>query len=326
MAELACRHESWPLAGTFTISRGSRIAAEVLVVELQQDGLRGRGECVPYARYGETLEAVAAQIESQRAALAAGLDREALQAALPACAARNALDCALWDLEAKQKGCRVWELAGLPAPGPVTSAFTLSLDSVEAMRASARAAAARPLLKLKLAGPEDYDRVVAVREGAPESRIVVDANEGWDLDFYAAIAPRLTALGVEMIEQPLPAGADEGLAGVPHPVRLCADEACHDTATLECLVGRYEMVNIKLDKAGGLTEALRLKAAAQALGFEVMVGCMMATSLAMAPALLVAQEIALVDLDGPLWMAEDRAEGLVFEGSLVHPPSPALWG
>ncbi len=324
--QLEVRRESWPIAGKFTISRGSKTTAEVVVVEVSGEGQRGRGECVPYARYGESVEGVIEQIESQRAALAAGADRAALQAALPPGAARNALDCALWDLEAKTSGKRVWELAGLADPVLIKTVYTLSLDTVENMAAAAERNADRPLLKLKLAGPEDLDRVRAVRKAAPGARIVVDANEGWSLEQYVAFAPELAEIGVAMIEQPLPAGEDAGLAEVERPVPVCADESCHDTASLADLAGRYDMINIKLDKTGGLTEALRLKQAAEAAGMEIMVGCMIATSLSMAPAVLVAQDVAIVDVDGPLLLAEDRPDGLFFDGSLVSPPQPALWG
>ncbi len=296
------------------------------MVELEAEGCRGRGEGVPYGRYGESLEGVIAAIEALREDLAAGLDRAALQGRLPAGAARNALDCAFWDLDAKQTGKRVWDLAGLPAPEPVTTAYTLSLDSVENMRAAAKANAERPLLKLKLAGPEDLARVEAVREGAPTAGLVVDANEGWTPAFYDEIAPRLQALGVAMIEQPLHADHDQALARMERPVPVCADEACHDRASLPGLEGRYDMINIKLDKTGGLTEALKLKAEAEAAGYRIMVGCMLGTSLAMAPAMLVGQGAEVVDLDGPLLLAEDRSDGLLYEGSLLHPPAPALWG
>ena len=326
MLELKVACETWPLRGAFTISRGSKTTAEVVVAELNDGVFSGRGECVPYARYGESVEGAVAVLEGIGEAVAAGLDRLGLQSALPAGAARNALDCAFWDLEAKRQGTRVWQLLDLPEPQPVTSVYTLSLEDADRMRAAAAANAARPVLKLKLAGPEDLDRVRAVREGAPEARLVVDANEGWTADFYSKIAPQLVALGVEMIEQPLHADADRELAEIERPVRVCADEACHDTASLTRLTGLYDMVNIKLDKTGGLTEALRLKAAAEAAGFEIMVGCMIATSLSMAPALLVAQGVAVVDLDGPLLLAQDRPEGLRFDGSVVYPPSAALWG
>jgi L-alanine-DL-glutamate epimerase-like enolase superfamily enzyme len=326
MTVLTLRRESWPIRGTFTISRGSKATADVVVVELSRNGEVGRGEAVPYARYGESMQSVVEQIEGLHGPLAEGLDRDGLQALLPAGAARNAVDLAFWDLECRLSGRRHWELAGLPAPAPVTTAYTLSLDTAGNMGRKAAENAFRPLLKLKLAGPEDLDRVAAVRANAPVTRIIVDANEGWDVSQYSALAPELARLGVEMIEQPLPAGDDAALAGVERPVPVCADESCHDTATLPDLEGRYDMVNIKLDKTGGLTEALRLKAAAEAAGYGIMVGSMLATSLAMAPGVLLAQGAGVVDLDGPLLLAADREPGLRFEDSLVYPPEAALWG
>ncbi len=326
MTDLKVTSESWPIRGTFTISRGSKTTAEVVVVELRQGDHSGRGESLPYPHYGESVQGVVDLIESLRVPLAEGLDRQSLQTLLPAGAARNAVDLAFWDLECKRAGKRHWELAGLPAPGPVTTAYTLSLDSVENMAKMAAENAQRPMLKLKLAGPEDLDRVAAVRRNAPEARIIVDANEGWSAAQYTALAPELIGLGVEMVEQPLPAGADADLAGIERPVAVCADESCHDLATLAALKGRYDIVNIKLDKTGGLTEALKLKAAAEAEGYGIMVGCMLATSLAMAPAVLLAQGTLVADLDGPLLLAEDREPGLKIENSLVYPPEAALWG
>jgi len=326
MTVLTARSESFPIRGTFTISRGSKTAAEVVTQNGSLGPVVGRGEAVPYARYGESMQSVLAQIESLHGAMAEGLDRQGLQALLPAGAARNAVDLAFWDLECKLSGKRHWELAGLPEPGPVTTVYTLSLDSVENMGANAAANADRPILKLKLAGPDDLDRVAAVHRNAPKARIVVDANEGWTVEQYTALAPKLKALGVEMIEQPLPAGDDAALAAIERQVPVCADESCHDTATLAGLEGRYDMINIKLDKTGGLTEALKLKAAAEAAGFGVMVGCMVATSLAMAPGVLLGQGAAVVDLDGPLLLAKDRDPALKIENSLVHPPAAALWG
>ncbi|MCB1396045.1 MAG: dipeptide epimerase [Rhodobacter sp.] len=314
--------ESFRLAEVFTISRGSRTEAKVLTVRVERDGLVGWGECVPYARYGETLESVAAQI----AGLPGGIDRVDLQAALPAGAARNAVDCALWDLEAKRAGKRVWELAGLTAPGPMLTCFTLSLDTPEKMRASAAKNAHRPLLKIKLGTPDDMARLEAVRAGAPEARIVVDANEGWSAEVYSELAPHLLRLGVQMVEQPLPAGQDDLLAEIARPLPVCADESCHDRASLPGLKGKYDMVNIKLDKTGGLTEALALRDAARAEGYRVMVGCMVGTSLAMAPAVLVAQGVEVVDLDGPLLLAEDRDPPLAYDAAGVHPSAPELWG
>jgi L-alanine-DL-glutamate epimerase-like enolase superfamily enzyme len=327
MRHLTVRAERWKLARPFAISRGTKTEAEVVVVEIADGAARGCGESVPYPRYGESVEGTIAQIEGVAGRIAEGLDREALLAAMPAGAARNAVDAALWELEAKQAGRSVWEIAGLPAPPhPVTTAFTISLDTPEAMGEAARHEAHRPLLKLKVTGEGDLDRVRAVRAGAPDARIIVDANEGWTADHLADYGPALAALGVVLIEQPLPAGKDEALRGIPHPVPLCADESCHVAADLDALVGKYEFVNVKLDKTGGLTEALRLVAAARARGLRVMVGCMVGTSLAMAPALLPAQDAEIVDLDGPLLLAADRQPGLRFDGSLVHPPQPGLWG
>jgi L-alanine-DL-glutamate epimerase-like enolase superfamily enzyme len=314
--------ERFALAEVFTIARGSRTHADVLRVEVVRDGITGQGECVPYARYGETMGSVRAQVEG----LAEGVSRAALQEALPAGAARNAVDSALWDWEAKRAGCRVWDLLGLPAPAPVVTAFTLSLDSPEKMEAAARRHAHRPLLKIKLGTPDDMPRLEAVRRGAPETRIIIDANEGWSAEVYADLAPHLLRLGVAMVEQPLPAGADDMLAEIARPLPVCADESCHDRASLPGLRGKYDMVNIKLDKTGGLTEALALRDAARAEGYAVMVGCMVGTSLAMAPAVLVAQGAQIVDLDGPLLLAEDRDPPLHYDASGVHPPLPALWG
>lgn len=314
--------ERFPLAQTFTISRGSKSEARVLTVRIDRDGLTGRGECVPYARYGETLETVAAQIAS----VTEGVTRDALQTLLPAGAARNAVDCALWDLTAKANGRRAWDLAGLPPPRPLTTAYTLSLDTPDAMRAAAAAQAARPILKIKLGTPDDIPRLEAVRAGAPEARIIVDANEGWTPALYADLCPHLLRLGVALVEQPLPAGQDGALADMARPVPVCADESCHDRASLAGLMGKYDMVNIKLDKTGGLTEALALRDAARAAGFGVMVGCMVGTSLAVAPALVIAQGADMVDLDGPLLLAQDRARPLRYVGSEVFPPDAGLWG
>ena len=323
---LTVLRESWPLAGVFTIARGSRTEARVLVAEIREGDAVGRGECVPYTRYGESLDSVTAQIEEARQEIEKGAGREWLQSAMLPGAARNAVDCALWDLEAKQTGRPVWELAGLPEPGPVTTAFTISLDTAEKMAEAARAESRRPLLKLKLTGEGDLERLRAIRAAAPDSRLIVDANEAWSAEDLAELPDRLARLGVEMIEQPLPAGSDDALFGAASPIPICADEACHDSASLPHLAGKYAMVNIKLDKTGGLTEALKLRAEAEKAGFSIMVGCMVGTSLAMAPAVLVAQGAAVVDLDGPLWMREDRDPGLVFSGSEIMPPEADLWG
>jgi len=319
---LTINQDVFPLAQVFTISRGSRTEAKVLSVKISRGGVEGWGECVPYARYNETAASVSAQIES----LPEAFDRQGLYELLPAGAARNAVDCALWDLEAKQSGQRVWQLAGLPAPGPEITAYTLSLDSPENMRAQAAEHAHRPLLKIKLGTPDDMPRLEAVRAGAPRADIIVDANEGWSAEVYADLAPHLLRLGVKLVEQPLPAADDDALLGLQRPVPVCADESAHDRASLKHLAGKYDVVNIKLDKTGGLTEALALKREALAQGFEVMVGCMVGSSLAMAPATLVAQGALITDLDGPLLLAEDRAHPLQFDAAGVHPPTAALWG
>ncbi len=310
------------LAQVFTISRGSRTEAKVLTVTVSHDGAVGRGECVPYARYDETLASVTEEIK----ALPSDLSRERLYDLLPPGAARNAVDCALWDLACKQSGRRVWELAGLPEPGPEITAYTLSLDTPEEMQKQAAENAFRPLLKIKLGTPDDMPRLEAVRAGAPRSTIIVDANEGWSAEVYADLAPHLVRLGVALVEQPLPAADDDALIGMDRPVPVCADESCHDRASLPHLKGKYDVVNIKLDKTGGLTEALELRSAALAEGFKIMVGCMVGSSLAMAPATLVAQGAMVTDLDGPLLLAEDREEPLLFDEAGVHPPKPELWG
>jgi len=326
MRRVCVIQESWSIAGRFTISRGSKTASDVILVEIEEGGVKGRGECVPYAHYGETMASAAAAIEGILPALESGLERDELQSRLPAGAARNAVDCALWDLAAKRSGRPVWALAGLKRPGTIVTAYTLSLDTAENMAAAARKQADRPLLKLKLAGPEDLDRVEAVHANAPKARLIVDANEGWTAEIYARLAPRLKQIGVELVEQPLPAGKDEALAGMTRPVAVCADESCHDRASLAAVAGRYDAVNIKLDKTGGLTEALALKREAEAAGYKIMVGCMLATSLSMAPALLLAEGAAFVDLDGPLLLSRDRQPGLVYDGSRIAPAEPALWG
>ena len=320
--KLSVTADTFPLAEVFTISRGSRTEAHVLTVTVTERGLTGRGECVPYARYGETLESVRAEIEG----LSLPIDRLGLQEALPAGAARNAVDCALWDLEAKRAGKRVWELAGLAAPGPEITAYTLSLAEPAVMEEKARKHAHRPLLKIKLGTPDDMPRLEAVRRGAPDAKIIVDANEGWTAEVYADLAPHLVRLGVALVEQPLPAGEDEALVGMDRPVPVCADESCHDRASLPGLKGKYDVVNIKLDKTGGLTEAIALREAARRDGYSVMVGCMVGSSLAMAPALLVAQGALVTDLDGPLLLAQDRDHALTFDAKGVHPSDPALWG
>ena len=324
--ELSVRIERWPIAGAFAISRGSKTEAVVVVAELSDGTHRGRGESVPYARYGETPDGIVAAIEGLRPALQQGLDCAALQGAMTAGAARNALDCAYWDVNAKQTGRRAYELAGIRAPAPLTTAYTISLSSAAEMAAAAERAAWRPLLKVKLGGGEDRARIAAVRRAAPRAEIIVDANEGWDADNFEQNLAACADAGVTLIEQPLPEGRDDALARIQRPIPVCADESVHDRASLDALTGKYDAVNIKLDKAGGLTEALALAAEAERRGFTIMVGCMVATSLAMAPAMLVAERARLVDLDGPLLLAKDRADGLRYEGSLIYPPEPALWG
>ncbi len=326
MRSLVVERESWPIDGSFTISRGTKTSAHVVTAHITDNGFTGRGECVPYARYGETLDSVVEQIELQRAFIENDADKEHLQSLLPAGAARNALDCALWDLAAKQAGKRVWELADIAAPASTVTAYTLSLDTPDNMHAAAIRHSGRPLLKLKLAGAGDIERVTAVREGAPDSRIIVDANEGWTIKDYDVMVPKLLQLGVSLIEQPLPVSDDAALASVDRPIKLCADESCHDTATLDGLRGRYDVVNIKLDKTGGLTEALALQKAALELDFEIMVGCMVATSLAMAPATLLTTNAIIVDLDGPLLLGKDRPHALDFKHYSVAPPVSRLWG
>lgn len=314
--------DSFALARTFTISRGSKTEARVLTVRVTRGGVTGWGECEPYSRYGESLDSVTATL----LALPEGISRTALQQALPPGAARNALDCALWDLEAKTAGLRAWQIAGLPAPRPVPVAFTLSLDTPADMARQAAANAHRPLLKIKLGTPDDMPRLEAVRAGAPRSRLIVDANEGWTPEVYTDLAPHLLRLGVAMVEQPLPAGADAMLAEIARPLPVCADESCHGADSLAALKGKYDLVNLKLDKTGGLTEALRARTEAQRLGFGLMVGCMVGSSLAMAPAVLLAQGAHYCDLDGPLLLSQDRDTPLHYDASGVHPPEKALWG
>ena len=319
--------EAWPLAGAFRISRGTRKVSDVLMVEVNDGNYVGRGECFPYARYGEDIDSVQKQLNSVRSEIEHGLDRQALLNVLAPGAARNAVDCALWDLEAKRAGVRVWDLADLPAPEPVTTVYTLGVDEPAIMGERARENSDRPRLKLKMTGDgADLERVRNIHKNAPNARLVVDANEGWSIEQYLEYAPQFKELGVEMIEQPLPSTDDEQLSGVDRPIPVCADESCHDRATLPALVGKYDMINIKLDKTGGLTEALNLRDAALKQGLSIMVGCMIGTSLAMAPGILVAQAATIVDLDGPLLLAEDRNPGLSFTGSIIHPPEPRLWG
>jgi L-Ala-D/L-Glu epimerase len=323
---LSCIAEHWPIAGSFGISRGVKTEAVVVVAELTDGKTRGRGECVPYLRYSETVESVTAQIEALRPQIEAGLNRKSLQTAMPPGAARNALDCAFWDLEAKRGRRPVHELAGIAAPGPLTTAFTISLAAPADMAKAAAKAAGRALLKVKLGAEGDTDRIAAVRNAVPNATLIVDANEGWNEDNLASNIAACVQAHVALIEQPLPAGKDQALAGIKRAIPICADESVHDRVSLPPLAGKYDAVNIKLDKTGGLTEALAMAAEAERQKFTIMAGCMVATSLAMAPAVMLAQRARFVDLDGPLLLSKDRPEGLRYEGSLVYPPSAALWG
>ncbi len=323
---LAARIERFPIAGSFAISRGVKTEAVVVVAETDDGTHRGRGECVPYPRYNETPEAALKALQALATAVAGGLDRQGLQAALPAGAARNALDCALIDLEAKRAGRRAWDLFGRAAPEPCITAYTISLGRPAAMAEAAAKAAHRALLKIKLGGDGDAARIAAVRKAAPHSELIVDANEAWTPSNLERNLAACAEAGVTLVEQPLPAGSDDMLARIRRPVKVCADESAHDRTSLEALRGRYDAVNIKLDKTGGLTEALAMAEAARALGFDIMVGCMVATSLAMAPAMLLTPMARFVDLDGPLLLARDREDGLRYDGSLVHPPGASLWG
>jgi len=323
---LSARIERWPIAGAFTISRGAKTEAVTVVAEVSRGGLTGRGECVPYPRYGETPEATLAALQTMREPVRRGLDRQTLQTAMPPGAARNALDCALLDLEAKTSGQRIWNLLGRPAPVACITAYTISLGSPEAMATATAGVAHRSLLKIKLGGDGDGARIAAVRKAAPDSELIVDANEAWTSDNLEQNLAACAQAGVTLVEQPLPAGQDEALKRIRRPLAVCADESVHDLKSLDGLRDRYDAVNIKLDKTGGLTEALVMADAARALGFQIMIGCMVATSLAMAPAMLLVQAARFVDLDGPLLLARDREDGLRYDGSLVYPPEAALWG
>jgi L-alanine-DL-glutamate epimerase-like enolase superfamily enzyme len=325
--ELAVEVERFPIAGRFTIARGSRTEIVVVTATVTAGGATGRGECVPYARYGETVESVTGLIEGLRGRIETGLGRDELQGALPAGAARNAVDCALWDLEAKLTGVPAHVAAGIDRLAPVTTAYTISLDTAEAMAEAAARAASRPILKIKLGAPDgDLERIAAVRRAAPDSTLIADANEGWSEENLVSHLQACAEAGYSLVEQPVPADRDSILLERPRDVLVCADESVHDRHGLPGLVGRYDAINIKLDKAGGVTEALALAAEAQRLGFSLMIGCMLGTSLAMAPALLLAPRCRFVDLDGPLLLARDREGGLRYEGSTVYPPAASLWG
>ncbi len=316
--------ETWPIAGSFTISRGSRTEVVIVVAEISDGTYTGRGECAPYPRYDETPQSVVAAIG--QADLGDKPDRQALRQAMPAGAARNALDCALWDLEAKRSGIRVAERCGQAPLKTVETAYTLSLGTPRAMSEAAARAAQYPLLKVKLGGDGDAARIAAVRSAAPDARLIVDANEAWSEENFTENMTACAAAGVVLVEQPLPAGKDDLLARVAHAVPVCADESAHVAADLQRLAGKYDAVNIKLDKAGGLTEALEMMQLARERGLLVMVGCMIGTSLAMAPGIILAQNADIVDLDGPLLLARDREPGLTYTGGLVEPPFASLWG
>lgn len=316
---------SWPVAGKFTISRGTRTEAVVVEVHASLDGVTGRAECVPYARYNETVDGVIKDIINAGNSLD-GPDIEAVQQLLRPGAARNGLDCALWDLKAKLEGKPVHSLLGLPDPAPVATAYTISLDTAEAMGAKAAENSGRPVLKVKLGGEGDLERIRAVHEGALNAKLIIDANEAWSVDDYNRLVPQLGALGVALIEQPFPSDSDEVLAELDHPVPVCADESCHDRSDLPRLKPLYDAINIKLDKTGGVTEGAALLREAKAQGFQVMTGCMLGTSLAMAPAMFLAQQADYVDLDGPLLLADDHENPIEFNGSMASPPKPELWG
>ncbi|MDJ0415375.1 N-acetyl-D-Glu racemase DgcA [Rhodococcus opacus] len=319
--------QTFAINGIFRISRGSKTSAQVIAVSIAESGYIGRGECVPYARYGETIESVMDQIRSMTPAIEAGMDLSELQSAMAPGAARNAVDCALWDLRAqktRQSLASVIELGH--ELQPVLTAFTISLDAPAAMGKAAAVHEHLPILKLKLGGDGDLERVRAVRAAAPHARLMVDANEAWSIDHLRAFAPEFAAMGVELIEQPLPADADDFLKSFNSPVPLAADESCRTLMSLSKIVGKYEIANIKLDKAGGLTEALSLQAAARASGLGTMVGCMVATSLSMAPGIILAQRADVVHLDGPLLLAEDRTPSLRYSGATLYPPEPEVWG
>ncbi|MBG1233025.1 N-acetyl-D-Glu racemase DgcA [Aestuariivirga litoralis] len=326
MLRLSFGAESFPIAGTFTISRGSKTAADVVAVQLERNGFKGQGEGVPYPRYNETVPQCLAALEAASAKIETGITRESLPALNLPKAVLNALDCALWDLEAKTQQVPAWKLAGLSGLKPQVTAFTISLDTPEAMAAAALKAAHYPLLKLKLGRNGDSERLAAIRAAVPSARLIVDANEGWDESTLADMLAHCAKADVELVEQPLPQGKDDALKHIKRSTLICADESAHDAASLAELKGKYDAVNIKLDKTGGLTGALEMAKAARAQDFKIMVGCMLATSLAMAPAFLVAQLADYVDLDGPLWMKKDREPAISYAKGVMQAPVTALWG
>jgi L-alanine-DL-glutamate epimerase-like enolase superfamily enzyme len=324
--KLRAQHDRFVLTHPFRIARGVKTQADVVTVEIEADGRIGRGEGVPYPRYGESIDSALAEIESVHTAIEGGADRHALQSLLPPGAARNALDCALWDLEARQSGRSVAGMIGAPEPGRMASALTVVIDTPEAMAGAARAIAASPLIKVKVDASDPEAQLRAVRAAAPDARMIVDPNESWDEQLLRAIEPLLTELRTDLLEQPVPAGADEWLEGFTPAVPICADEAVHVAADLDVIARRYQVVNVKLDKAGGLTAALELANATRARGLGLMTGCMVSSSLSIAAALHVARMSDFVDLDGPIWLAEDRAGGVRDEGGMLLPPASGFWG
>ena len=326
MRSLTIKPESWPVDGEFIISKGSCTTAEVVVVQIEEDGVIGRGECERTDSFEPGYPDVAAAIEAARAAIEAGVDLDELQGLMPSGSARNAVDCALWDLAAKRAGVPVWRLAGVPEPKPCLTVLTISLGSPEVMARDATKAADREILKLKLGGEGDIERVTAVRAAVPEARLTVDANEAWTPEMLPRYLEALAPLRIEFVEQPLPVTADHHLDGLARSIPIAADESVRDLKSLEAVIGRYDIINIKLDKTGGLTEALALAEVGRAAGLDIMLGCNLGTSLAMAPAMLLTNDARMVDLDGPLLLTKDRSPGLCFEGSLIHPPETALWG
>ncbi|KQN91985.1 mandelate racemase [Sphingomonas sp. Leaf67] len=326
LRHLDVAHDRFGLSTPFRISRGVKTAADVVTVTIAQGEAIGRGEAVPYARYGETIDDTLAAIRTIGSHIAAGATRADLAALLPAGAARNAVDCALWDLEARLAGTSVATLAGIAEPAALPSAITIGLDHPDAMARAAAKVAHVPLLKIKVDRSDPAAQIAAVRAAAPDPRLIVDPNESWTLDTLEALKPRLAEWRIDLLEQPLPAGEDGALAGFDSPVPVCADEALHTAADLDALAGRYAVVNIKLDKTGGLTEALALANAARAKGFGLMVGCMVCSSLGIAPAMLLGAQAAFVDLDGPLWLSEDRTGGVIDRYGMLSPPAPGFWG
>ncbi len=326
MRKLELTSESWPIAGSFTIARGSKTEAQVIVVRLNENGFSGHGEAVPYSRYNETVPQCMESLEAARGEIESDIDRNTLTSLNLPKAAQNALDCALLDLEAKKSKTHAWKLLGLREPTRSITAYTLSLDTPEAMAKAAANAERYPLLKLKLGREGDVERLIAIRDAVPQARLIVDANEGWTPDILPTMLEACKKYRVELVEQPLPADDDETLRNMPRSTTICADESAHDISGLKNLIGKYDAINIKLDKTGGLTSALALAKAAQEMNFKIMIGCMLATSLAMAPAFLLAQLADYVDLDGPLLLAKDRDYGITFNNGVMQPPHPSLWG